>query len=180
MLIILDRDGVINHDSDDYIKCPDEWIAIDGSLSAIARLKKAGHQVVVATNQSGVGRGYYTQQVLDQIHLKMQQQLAEFDAQLDGIYFCPHTPDHNCDCRKPKPGLLYSIANDFDSDLSGALVVGDSYRDIQAAQAANCPAALVETGKGERQLAQHPELAQVPRYNNLSHVADDILQRSGS
>ena len=155
MLIILDRDGVINYDSDHYIKSPDEWQAIPGSLARIAEWKRAGHQVVVATNQSGIARGLYSDSVLQEIHQKMQTQLAEHGAELDGIYYCPHHPDDHCACRKPEPGLLLQIKQDFDADLSQALLVGDSLRDLQAAEQVGCPACLVRTGKGERTLAAH-------------------------
>lgn len=149
MLIILDRDGVINFDSPDYIKSPDEWHPIPGSLKAIAQLNQAGHTVVVATNQSGVGRGYYTEETLAKIHDKMQQALKAVNGHIDKIYYCPHTPQDHCDCRKPKPGLLHQIKADFPKLFDQAIMVGDSLRDIQAAQAANCKAVLVKTGNGK-------------------------------
>ena len=168
MLIILDRDGVINYDSDHYIKSPDEWCAIPGSLARIAEWKHAGHQVVVATNQSGIARNLYSDKVLQAIHQKMQQQLVEYDAELDGIYYCPHHPDDLCACRKPEPGLLLQIANDFDVDLSKALLIGDSLRDLQAAEKVACPAYLVRTGKGDRTLAAH-HIAN-PVFDSLARV----------
>ncbi|MDF1653834.1 MAG: D-glycero-beta-D-manno-heptose 1,7-bisphosphate 7-phosphatase [Coxiellaceae bacterium] len=168
MLVILDRDGVINHDSDHYIKSPEEWLPIDGSLEAIARLIKAGHQVVVATNQSGVARGYYTLATLDDIHQKMHDALAEHEAKFHGVYFCPHHPDEGCDCRKPAPGLLQQIAKDFNADLSQAVMLGDKLSDIQVAQAAGCPAVLVRTGRGEQTIAKGEGLEGVPVYDDLS------------
>lgn len=149
MLIVLDRDGVINFESDEYIKSPDEWIPIPGSLSAIAALKKAGHIVVVATNQSGVGRGYYSEETLAQIHAKFRHLLKELHCDIDGIFYCPHRPDENCDCRKPKSGLFNQIKAQFSADWSTAFSVGDALRDIQAAQGVGCPAALVRTGRGK-------------------------------
>ncbi len=175
MLIILDRDGVINKDSDYYIKSPAEWLPIKGSLAAIARLKKAGHQVVVATNQSGVGRGLYTEEMLAAIHKKMTNDLAVAGGNIDGIYYCPHTPDDNCECRKPKAGLLEKIADDFQLDLTKAILIGDSLRDIQAAQAVGCPAVLVRTGKGQAVAAQEQGLQDVPIYKDLADVVTAIL-----
>jgi|SRR3989344_9119677 len=174
MLIILDRDGVINHDSTDYIKSPKEWMAIPGSLEAIAALNKAGHQVVVATNQSGVGRGYFSLDTLDAIHQKMEKELAAVGGELAGIYSCLHHPDEGCECRKPKPGLLKQIEKDFGVDITQALVVGDSLRDIEAAQAAGCIAVLVETGKP----IPSPlplKMQKVPIFSNLAQVVEGVL-----
>lgn len=149
MLIILDRDGVINYESEEYIKTPAEWIPIPGSLNAIARLSAAGHKVVVATNQSGVGRGYYTVETLHRIHEKMQQCLAELGCQITRIYFCPHSPKEGCACRKPKPGMLLAIAQDYPHEFKNAIFIGDSARDVQAAQAVGIQPILVRTGNGE-------------------------------
>ncbi len=179
MLIILDRDGVINEDSPDYIKSPKEWIPIPHSLNAVSRLNHAGHQVVVATNQSGVGRGYYSQATLEEIHKKMTDELAVFDGRLDGIYVCPHTPDDACDCRKPKVGMLMQIAKDFNADLKRAYLIGDSFRDIQAAQTVGCLPVLVKTGNGEKVLEEHKlELKGVPVYADLSTVVGAIIAGS--
>jgi D-glycero-D-manno-heptose 1,7-bisphosphate phosphatase len=176
-LIILDRDGVINFDSDAYIKSPAEWHAIPESLAAIARLNQAGYTVAIATNQSGVGRGYYPLSTLDAIHKKMLDELVAVGGHIDMIAFCPHTPEDNCDCRKPKPGLLYQIADAFQADLTQTLVIGDAMRDLQAAHAANARAALVLTGKGEKNLTQHQEaLTNVPVYKNLAAAVDAILR----
>lgn len=175
MLIILDRDGVINEDSPDFIKSPDEWIAIPGSLAAIAKLNKAGHTVVIATNQSGVARGYFDLAMLEKIHAKMQTALAVMGGHIDAIFFCPHGPADNCDCRKPKPGLYQQIAEKFNTDFSDALSIGDSARDVEAAQAAHCKAVLVKTGKGE---AEQEKLKQkdILIFNDLASVVDEILK----
>ena len=168
MLIVLDRDGVINEDSDHYIKSPSEWHALPGSLEAIAKLKQAGHRVVVATNQSGVGRGLYTQATLNAIHDKMHQALATHGVALDGIYFCPHHPDDNCDCRKPKTGLFKQIARDFQPAWHRCVTIGDSLRDLQAAKAVGCPGVLVKTGKGQRTLAQGEGLDGIAVFADLA------------
>lgn len=159
MLIVLDRDGVINHDSDHYIKSAQQWQPIAGSIEAIAQLKQAGHCVVVATNQSGIGRGLYDEATLAEIHDKMHTLLAEHAVELDGIYYCPHHPDVGCACRKPKPGLFWQIAKDFSPVWSACISVGDSLRDWQAANAVGCPGVLVRSGKDQRSamVAQLPE-----------------------
>lgn len=177
MLIILDRDGVINEDSDEFIKSPDEWIPIPGSLEAIAKLKKAGHMVVVASNQSGVGRGLFTEAVLQNIHQKMLDLLAKEDVQLDGIFYCPHLPEDNCSCRKPKAGLLLQIAEKFNVDLTKAILVGDAERDIQAAQAVNCPAVLVKTGKGAQTALKSTNLKNIPVYENLADFVAQLMNK---
>lgn len=177
-LLILDRDGVINHDSEHYIKSPEEWVAIPGSLEAIARFNQAGWQVVVATNQSGIGRGYYTEAVLDAIHAKMQAQLQQVGGEIAKVFYCPHAPDDGCDCRKPKPGLLEQIANYYGCDLQGVPMVGDSIRDLQAAQQMNCKLFLVETGNGKKskqKLVGYPELGQINIVDDLAAVADSLL-----
>ncbi len=150
-LLILDRDGVINHDSDDYIKSPDEWVPIPGSLEAIARLNHEGWHVVLATNQSGIGRGLFDMDTLNAIHRKMTKALAAAGGRIDAIFFCPHAPEDHCSCRKPKPGLFQDIARRYElDDLHGVPAVGDSLRDLQAAHALGCSLHLVRTGKGER------------------------------
>ena len=169
MLIILDRDGVINHESEEYIKSPDEWIPIEGSLEAIARLKKAGHIVVIATNQSGVGRGYYSIATLEKIHAKMQQWLADLGGHIDKIYFCPHAPRDGCNCRKPRPGMLFAIAKDFPDEYKNAIFIGDSLRDVQAAQAVNIEPMLVRTGYGD-------SAAGVALYDDLAAAVDHLLK----
>lgn len=151
-LIVLDRDGVINHDSAAYIKSPDEWRPIEGSLEAIARLCKAGYRVVVATNQAGVGRGLFDMATLAAIHTRMTQAVNAAGGHLDAIFFCPHAPTQNCECRKPRPGMLHDIVRRFDADPAQVIVVGDSLRDLQAASAASCRPVLVLTGNGQSTL----------------------------
>lgn len=151
-LIVLDRDGVINQDSDQFIKTPEEWRVVPGSLEAIARLNHAGYRVVVATNQSGIGRGLFDMAMLNTIHEKMHKALAHVGARLDAVFFCPHTADARCDCRKPKPGMLAEIGRRFNMELTGVPCVGDSLRDLQAAEAAGAQPILVLTGKGEKTL----------------------------
>lgn len=175
-LIILDRDGVINHDSDNYICSPDEYIPIESSLQAIAAINRAEIPVVIATNQSGVGRGYYDQAMLDAIHKKMQAALAAHGAHVDGIYFCPHTPDLGCDCRKPNPGMLRAIAADFPDQFKQAMMVGDSWCDWQVATAAEVEPYLVCTGKGKRTWAAHRD--DIPReriFADLAAVVSQVL-----
>lgn len=152
-LIVLDRDGVINHDSASFIKSPDEWRPIDGSLEAIAKLNFAGYRVVVATNQSGIDRGLFNMQTLNAIHEKMHQMLSPLGGRIDAVFFCPHTAQAECECRKPKPGLFYAIGQRFHIDLTGVPCVGDSLRDLQAAEAVGGLPILVRTGKGEKTLA---------------------------
>jgi D-glycero-D-manno-heptose 1,7-bisphosphate phosphatase len=149
-LVILDRDGVINHDSDQYVKSPEEWKPIAGSLAAIARLNQAGYRVVVATNQSGIGRGLFETDTLIAIHEKMFKALAQVGGRIDAVFFCPHTNADNCECRKPKSGMLREIAARFNADLAGVPAIGDSMRDLQAAAAAGAQPMLVLTGKGRK------------------------------
>jgi D-glycero-D-manno-heptose 1,7-bisphosphate phosphatase len=156
-LIILDRDGVINYDSAQFIKSPDEWKPLPGSLAAIAQLNQAGYRVVVATNQSGIGRGLFEMDTLNAIHEKMLKALAQAGGRIDAIFICPHTSADNCPCRKPKPGMLHEIALRFSADLTGVPAVGDALRDLQAAAAVGAQPLLVRTGKGEKTAAD-PDL----------------------
>lgn len=149
-LIILDRDGVINHDSPDFIKSPQEWIPIPGSLEAIARLNQAGYRVVVATNQSGIARELFDITTLNAIHAKMHACAQQVGAVIDAVFFCPHASADACDCRKPKPGMFEEIAKRFKLSLKGVPTVGDSLRDLQAGFLAGCTPHLVLTGKGEK------------------------------
>ena len=151
-LIVLDRDGVVNHDSTQYIKSPDEWRPIPGSMEAIARLNHAGFRVVVATNQSGVGRGMYDMATLNAIHEKMHKALAQVGGRLDAVFFCPHTADAKCECRQPRPGMLHESGRRFGVEMTGVPVVGDGLRDLQAADAVGAQPILVLTGKGEKTL----------------------------
>ena len=151
-VIVLDRDGVINHDSDQFIKAPDEWRPIPGSLEAVARLNHAGFRVVVATNQSGVGRGLLDIATLNAIHERMHKALAQVGGRIDAIFYCPHTADSQCECRKPKPGMLEEIGRRFNVDMTGLPCIGDSPRDLAAAEAVGAQPMLVLTGKGEKTL----------------------------
>ena len=149
-LIILDRDGVINHDSDQFIKNPAEWKPIPGSLEAIARLNQDGYRVVVATNQSGIGRGLFDMPMLNAIHDKMHKSCALVGAHIDAVFFCPHAAESNCNCRKPKSGMMEEIATRYNTSLEGVPAVGDSLRDLQATAALGAQPYLVLTGKGTK------------------------------
>lgn len=151
-LAILDRDGVINYDSAQFIKSPDEWRPIPGSLEAVARLNQSGYRVVLATNQSGLGRGLFDMATLNAIHDKMYKALSQFGGRIDALFFCPHTADSRCDCRKPEPGLFAEIAKRLNVSLENVPAVGDSLRDLQAAAASRAQPVLVRTGKGEKTL----------------------------
>ena len=175
-LIVLDRDGVINQDSDQFIKSPEEWKAIPGSLAAIAKLNRAGFSVVVATNQSGIARKYFSHEELKNIHQKMESELTAHNGQLAGIFICPHGPEDDCLCRKPKPGLLLEIAKKFNVKPEEMLVIGDSMRDILAAQACGAHAVLVKTGKGAQTIASATKEFNVPVFDNLATVVEAILE----
>ncbi|MGZ8158024.1 MAG: D-glycero-beta-D-manno-heptose 1,7-bisphosphate 7-phosphatase [Methylobacter sp.] len=174
--VLLDRDGVINHDSDGFIKSPEEWLPIEGSLEAIALLNEHDYKVVVITNQSGLTRGLFDAATLEKIHAKMQRMTEEKGGKIDAIYFCPHGPDDGCNCRKPKPGLLEQFAADNHVSLSGMTVIGDSLRDLQAAQAVGASPILVKTGKGQETLHKNPNL-NIPVFENLYDAARHITSR---
>ena len=175
-LVILDRDGVINQDSDSYIKSPEEWRPIPGSLEAIARLNHAGFLVVLATNQSGVGRGLFEVSTLNAIHDRMHRALAQIGGRIDAIFFCPHAQDANCGCRKPRSGLLEEIARRFNVDLKGVPSIGDALRDLQAAAAVGAAPILVLTGKGQKTLdaGNLPEGTQI--HADLAAAARAIMR----
>lgn len=175
-LVILDRDGVINYDSDEFIKTVDEFVPLPGSLEAIARLNQAGYRVAVATNQSGIGRGYFDLDTLNQMHNKLTRALAAIGGQIEIIAFCPHTPDDNCGCRKPKPGMLLDISKRLNTSLENVPVVGDSLRDLESARLVGAYPILVKTGKGERTLQKGLGLEGVPVYGNLSAVVESLLK----
>jgi len=177
-LIVLDRDGVINEDSDDYVKTLEEWIPIPGSLQAIARLNRAGWTVAVATNQSGLARGMFTPSTLADMHFKMQQLVMEQGGRIDLIVHCPHGPDDGCQCRKPKPGMFRTIAEHFGlADLKGVPVVGDSHRDLHAGLLLGGKPYLVKTGKGLRTLeGALPSGTKV--FDDLAAVVDHLLENS--
>lgn len=149
-LVILDRDGTINEDSDAHIKSPSEWRPIEGSLDAIARLTQAGYRVVVATNQSGIARGLFDTSTLIAIHDRLQQAAAHAGGRIDAFFFCPHAADSACECRKPRPGMLLEIARRFNVSLADVYMVGDAQRDLEAAAAAGARPVLVLTGKGQK------------------------------
>lgn len=177
-LIILDRDGVINEDSDSYIKSPEEWLPIAGSLQSIARLTRAGYRIAVASNQSGVARGLFDMDTLRRIHDKMQRAVAAQGGHIEAIFFCPHAPEDHCECRKPQPGLLSEIALRMQVDLKDVPAIGDSLRDIQAAQAVGARPILVRTGKGAMTAARGEGLAGVAIYADLAAATDALLKES--
>ena len=199
-LLILDRDGVINKDSDDFIKFPDEWQAIPGSLEAIARLCREDYRVVVITNQSGISRGYFSINTLNRIHQKMMDELNHLGGEISAIFFCPHSDAENCSCRKPQPGMFLELVERTKCSLKDVYAVGDSLRDLQAASAAGAKPVLVRTGKGQKTLelirqssdsSDHltiddqsdrhhtlslDQLSDVPVYADLGSFVDELLR----
>lgn len=178
--LILDRDGVINVDSDHYVRSVSEWQPIPGSIDAIAAFSKAGWVVTVATNQSGIGRGYFSRRTLYAMHAKLRKLVRRAGGDVAEIAFCPHTPDDECDCRKPKPGLLYQLARRTGLDLKNAVLVGDSERDLEAGEAVGAELWLVRSGKGQMteaglQSAPSAWAARVNVRDNLSGVAQSLL-----
>lgn len=172
-VIILDRDGVINKDSPLYIKSPEEWQPIEGSLEAISLLNKKGCLVFVATNQSGLARGYFNEAALTSIHSKMLTLLAECGGEIKDIVYCPHMPDEGCVCRKPEPGMLLTLAKRHGFELSKAAFVGDSLKDIEAAEAVGAMPQLVLTGNGKKTLKANAEkIKKVSVYENLLDFAE--------
>jgi D-glycero-D-manno-heptose 1,7-bisphosphate phosphatase len=189
-LVILDRDGVINQDSDDYIRGPDEFVPLPGSLEAILRLKQAGYRVAVATNQSGIARGYFTEDALAAMHARLRELLREQasgdsaserplendERFIDRIVYCPHAPGDNCACRKPRPGMLLTLLREFAVPASEAIFIGDTISDIEAARAAGVPAALVRSGKGQRTLRNSADrLGEIPVYADLAEAVEHLL-----
>ncbi len=174
-LIILDRDGVINEDSDDYIKSPDEWHAIPGSLEAITTLSQNGYQVIIATNQSGIGRKLFTIDDLNAIHLKMKSHLAQYGGVIDAIFFCPHQPKDDCNCRKPKPGLYNDISERLRVSLNKVYCVGDKMTDIKAIQSAGGKPVLVRTGKGQSEIDQGLVPSGIPVYDDLATFVNEKI-----
>jgi D-glycero-D-manno-heptose 1,7-bisphosphate phosphatase len=175
-LVILDRDGVVNADSAQYIKGPEEWRPLPGSIEAIARLTRAGYRVAVATNQSGIGRGLFDMATLNAIHEKMHRAVAQAGGRIDAIFYCPHAADSTCDCRKPRPGMLVEIGERFNVALRGVPVVGDALRDLQAAAAVDARPMLVLTGKGERTRKEGvlPEGTEI--FPDLAAIAAALVQ----
>jgi D-glycero-D-manno-heptose 1,7-bisphosphate phosphatase len=175
-LIILDRDGVINFGSEQFIKSPDEWKPIPGSLEAIARLTREGWRVVVATNQSGLARGLFEMATLNAIHAKMHKAVAQAGGRIEAVFYCPHAADMDCGCRKPKTGLFEEIAARYGRDLSGVPAVGDSLRDLQAAASVGARPLLVRTGKGEKTLAAGGLPADTPVFADLAEAVEHLLK----
>lgn len=174
-LVVLDRDGVINYDSVHFIKSTNEWIPIPGSLEAIALLNQSGYRVALATNQSGISRGLFDMATLNAIHDKMHRALAQFGGRIDALFYCPHSADDNCTCRKPKPGMMEEIGKRFGQDLKGVAIVGDALRDLQAGAVLGMQPILVRTGKGEETLAAGglPEGTLV--FANLAEAVQHII-----
>lgn len=172
--IILDRDGVINLDSDAYVKSADEWLPISSSIQAIAQLHQAGHRIFVATNQSGIGRGYFTVETLNEMHDKMLSLVKQAGGTVSDIAYCPHAPDEGCNCRKPKAGLLTNLAEKNDITLNKSIVIGDSLRDLQAAIKVGATPVLVLTGKGKKTQQENPDL-NTPTFENLYDAVQAIL-----
>jgi len=176
-LIILDRDGVINHDSDDFIKTADEWLPISGSLEAIARLYQGGYRVIVISNQSGLARGKFNIEALNAIHEKMHSLLTRYGGVIEAIFFCPHGPDEGCECRKPRPGLYLELAKRLRIKLNNVFAVGDKLSDIQAATAAGAKPVLVRTGYGQLLVDSGSVPDGVPVFDDLAGFADRLLKR---
>ena len=186
-LLILDRDGVINEDSDDYIRTVQDWVPIPGSIEAIANLSRAGFRIAIATNQSGLSRGYFTLDTLEEIHAKLCHMVEEEGGNIEGIFYCPHLPDEGCNCRKPATGLIEAIEAELEEPAAGAFFIGDSLKDLQAALAHGCRPVLVKTGKGAKTLttlvadknSPNPQLIQLnetPVYDNLMEASRAIVK----
>ncbi|MBY8950629.1 D-glycero-beta-D-manno-heptose 1,7-bisphosphate 7-phosphatase [Pseudomonas carnis] len=173
-LLILDRDGVINYDSDAYIKSVEEWIPLPGSIEAIAQLSKAGWTVTIATNQSGIARGYYDIATLEAMHARLRTLVAEQGGEVGLVVYCPHGPDEGCDCRKPKPGMLKIIAEHYKVPLAGIWFVGDSLGDLEAAKAVDSQPVLVKTGKGEKTQAKNLPVGTLI-FDDLAAVAAELI-----
>lgn len=181
-LVVLDRDGVINKDSPSYIKTPDEWIPIKGSLEAIARLSQAGYEIVIITNQSGVGRGLFSADTLAQIHVRMIDYIQQHGGQIQSVLFCPHHPDDGCNCRKPLAGLYQQLADRLNINFSGIYSVGDSIRDLVAAKTVGAQPVLVKTGNGKKSLKKiaddsHIDLDGTLVFDNLATFTDALLKQ---
>ena len=183
-LIVLDRDGVINEDRDDYVRSLADWRPIPGSIEAIAALSQAGYTIAVATNQSGLSRGYFGLDELEMIHATLCRQVEELGGLIAGIFYCPHLPDAGCQCRKPATGLLVAMENELGLSPRGAIFIGDSLKDLQAARAYGCRPLLVKTGKGAETLrallsAEVPlaDAASIPVYDDLAAAARELLRQ---
>lgn len=184
-LVILGRDGILNEYREGHVTAPEEWVPVPGALAAVARLHHAGWHVVVATNQSGIGRGMIDMAAVNAVHAHMNQQLMAQGARVDAVFFCPHTPEDGCACRKPKPGMMLEIGRRYGVDLAQVPMASDTLRDLLAAQAAGCQPHLVLSGRaaniGDGQL--HHMLSQVPgaqAHADLPAFADFLLRGEGS
>lgn len=177
-LVILDRDGVINKDSANFIKNPSEWIPITGSLEAIALLNQSGFRVAIATNQSGVSRGLFDMATLNSIHDKMHRELALVGGRVDAVFYCPHSADDHCDCRKPKTGMIKEIGKRFSVELNQVFAVGDAFRDLQAFADAGCRPILVRTGKGEETLKAGNLPANTLVFADLNEAVQHIISEN--
>lgn len=179
-LIILDRDGVINQDSPNYIKSAQEWQPIPGSVEAIARLSRSGYTIAVATNQSGLSRGLFGLDELESMHDKMRSLVAEAGGHIDAVYYCPHLPEEGCNCRKPEPGLYRAIAQEFAANLAGVPIIGDSIRDLQACISVGGEPILVRTGKGREsedqlRVKRNVSLGHIHVFDNLADAVTHLL-----
>ncbi len=174
-LVILDRDGVINHDSDQYIKSPAEWRPIPGSIEAIARLNQGGWRVAVATNQSGIGRGLFDMATLNAINDKMMEMVFRHGGRIDALFFCPHTAAEECSCRKPRTGMYEEIAARFHTELKGVPCIGDSLKDLQSAEAVGAQPVLVLTGKGKQTQAEGSLPRKTLVFENLAEAVRHIV-----
>jgi D-glycero-D-manno-heptose 1,7-bisphosphate phosphatase len=179
-VVVLDRDGVINEDSADFIKTPDEWHALPGSLEAIAKLKEAGYEVAIATNQSGVGRGLFSIDTLWDIHRKMLAEIHASGGHVKRIFFCPHPPEDNCDCRKPKPGLLHQIAEHFACGFDRMIMIGDAATDLEAAEAVGVRSILVRTGKGAQTEIELAQTKNIEVYDDLAAAVTALVSEKGT
>ena len=175
--IILDRDGVINQDSTEYIKSIAEWHPIEGSINAIASLSQAGYRIFLATNQAGIARGKLTEESLEAIHHKLKNAVSTAGGKIEAIIYCPHHPDDHCACRKPKPGMLHQIATEYDVDMTSSVFIGDSVKDVEAAIAAGCQPILVRTGNGEETELTLSKLAinPPPIFKDLAAYSASVL-----
>jgi D-glycero-D-manno-heptose 1,7-bisphosphate phosphatase len=173
-LVILDRDGTINHDSEHHVKSVDEWRPIKGSLEAIARLSQAGYRIVVATNQSGIARGLLSSRTLFEIHDALQRALSQLGGRVDAFFFCPHAADSSCECRKPRPGMPLEVARRFNVALKDVYMVGDARRDLEAAAAAGARPVLVLTGKGRKTQADGELPPRTQVFPDLAAFAEQL------
>ncbi len=181
-LIIMGRDGILNQFREDHIKAPEEWVAVPGALEAVSRLNHAGWHVVVATNQSGIGRGMIDMAAINAVHVHMMSQLQALGGRIDAVFFCPHAPEETCDCRKPQPGMLLDIGRRYGVDLAQVPMVGDTLRDLQAAQAAGCEPHLVRAGRAAAMDAEQVAslVEQVPGtivHRDMQELATYLLER---